>query len=285
MVDGVSNSASEGSAPKPERVAVFARTREFEKARALLLRLGFPFQVISPDPGYVRVGAPALLCDSRGTTAVLSDRNIVCSGYADYLEPPLQVPQGPAEGFAEDLFGEAFVMFYGPCMADEQRVRLTAHLSGNVSDALPYINGAMPQACFNAGPCTLTFMDGARMVTIYPRRIAIGKADGLVDSWRTLEKIRLLVNRTWARRAGIVPLYERRSKPPALEIYKRLPRTNCRQCGEQTCMAFAVSVWQGHAVPSQCRPAFEDTQYTALQAALLEICQGLGVDVTGSVDR
>ena len=266
-----------------DRVIVFPRNSEFEKARSLLLRLTLPFNVISPEPGYSRVGAPALVCDSRGTTAVLTDHTVICSGYTDYLEPPTEAPGQPAESFAEDVVGEAVIMFYAPCMADEQRVRLVAHLSGNVAAALPYLNGAMPQACFNAGPCTLSFMDGARMVTIYPQRISIGKADGVVDSWRTLEKIRLLVNRTWARRASIVPVYERRSKPPALEIYKRLPRTNCRECGEQTCMAFAVSLWQGQAVPTSCRPAFEDEQYIALRAALIEICRGVGVDVTGAM--
>jgi ArsR family metal-binding transcriptional regulator len=267
--------------PELDRVAVFARPIEFEKARALLLRLELPFEVVSPGPAYARVGAPGLLCDSRATTAILSDHGITCSGYTDNFEAPTVIPNEAAESFAEDVFGEAVIMFYGPCMADELRVRLVAHLSRNVSAALPYLNGAMPQACFNAGPCTLTFMDGGRMVTVYPQRIAIGKADGIVDSWRTLEKIRLLVNRTWARRDSITPLYERRSKPPALEIYKRLPRTNCKQCGQQTCMAFAVSLWQGQAVPNRCRPAFEDEQFIPLRAALIEICQGLGVDVTG----
>ena len=175
--------------------------------------------------------------------------------------------------------GEAVIMFFGPCMADEKRVRLTAHSTGDLTQVLSYINSTMPKACFNAGQCTLTFMEGSRMVTLYPRRIAIGKADNLIDSWSTLEKIRLLVNRTWAQRETITPLLAQRSKPPALEIYKRLPRTNCRECGEQTCMSFAVSLWQGEAAPSECRPLFAP-ENAALRAALLEICQGLGLDTS-----
>ncbi|MGB8887145.1 MAG: (Fe-S)-binding protein [Candidatus Korobacteraceae bacterium] len=265
-----------------DRIAVFSRAREFEKAHTLLTRLQLPFVVLSPDPGYSRVGAPALICDSNGTSAILSDRNISCAGWADNFELPTVIPQHDPETFNENVFGEAAIMFFGPCMADETRVRLTVHLGDNLAPVLPYLNRTMPQACFNADPCSLTFMEGARMVTLYPQRIAIGKADGLVDGWRTLEKIRVLVNRTWAQRESMVPLYERRFKPPALEIYKRLPRTNCKECGEQTCMAFAVSLWQGRAVPSQCRPAFTD-EYTALRAALLEICQGLGVDISAAV--
>ena len=167
-------------------------------------------------------------------------------------------------------------MFFGPCMADETRIRLIAHLAGDLRAVLPYLNSTMPQACFNAGPCTLTFMDGARLISLSPQRVTIGKADDLVDGWRTLEKIRVLVNQTWARRSTIVPSSARRSKPPALEIYKRLPRTNCGACGERTCMAFALSLWQGTASPSRCGPVFSDER-PALRAALLEICRGLGV--------
>jgi ArsR family metal-binding transcriptional regulator len=263
-----------------DRIAVFSRRREFEKAQALFTRLQLPFAVVSPDPGYARVGVPALICDTRGLSALHGDRNIVCSGWTEYFPTPGTVPEQPPQEFDEDIFGESVIMFFGPCMADEKRIRLTAHLAGDVTEVLPYINSTMPQACFNANPCSLTFMEGHRMVTVYPRRIAIGKADGLVDAWRTLEKIRLLVNRTWAQRASLTPLYVMRSKPPALEIYKRLPRTNCRECGEQTCMAFAVSLWQGQSAPSRCRPVFTE-EHAALRAALLEICQGLGVDTSG----
>ena len=62
-----------------DRIAVFSRAREFDKAHALLSRLELPFAVLSPDPGYARVGTPALLCDPDGTSAILSDRTISCA--------------------------------------------------------------------------------------------------------------------------------------------------------------------------------------------------------------
>jgi len=260
-------------------IAAFARRSEFEKARALLASLQLPHGVVSPDPGYSLVGAPALLCDSQGLSAIGSDYEIICAGWTEYRTSSASIPEQPPVRFEEDVFQEAVIMVFGPCMADETRIRLIAHLEGDLTAVLPYLNSTMPQACFNAGPCALTFMDGQRMITLYPRRIAIGKADDLVDGWRTLERIRVLVNRAWAQRGTIVPSYVLRSKPPALEIYKRLPRTNCGECGEQTCMAFAVSLWQGQASPSQCRPVFSE-EHAARRAALLEICQGLGIDTT-----
>jgi ArsR family metal-binding transcriptional regulator len=269
-------------------IAAFPKRSEFEKARSVLARLKLPHRVVSPDPGYSLVGAPALECDPDGLSAIqeaIQDgSDIICSGWTEYQTSSVAVPENPPAHFDEDVFLEALIMFFGPCMADESRIRLIAHLAGDVAAALPYVNATMPNASFNAGPCTLTYMDGHRMVSVSPRRVAIGKADDLVDGWRTLERIRIIVNQAWARRAAIVPSFELRARPPALEIYKRLPRTNCKACGEETCMAFAVSLWQGTAQPAQCTPVFTD-QYAALRAALLEICRGLGIpsEVSGGL--
>src|ERR1035441_10833670 len=54
-------------------IAAFARRSEFEKARALLAGLRLPYEVLSPCPGYAPVGAPALVCDSQGLSAIGSD--------------------------------------------------------------------------------------------------------------------------------------------------------------------------------------------------------------------
>jgi ArsR family metal-binding transcriptional regulator len=266
-----------------DRIAVFAAAAEFETARALLLRLCLPFQVVSPDPAYSLVGSPALFCDAHGLSAILGDSAIVCAGWTEARVPSAELPSGPPERFDEDLFLKAAIMYYGPCVADETRIRLIAHLAGDLTPVLPYLNGTLPQASFNARSSTLTFMDGRRLITLYPRRIAIGKADGLVDGWRTLERIRILANRTWARHAELVPSSVLRAKPPVLEIYKRLPRTNCGDCGEQTCMAFAASLWQGRSALSRCRPVFTE-EHAALRAALVEICHGLGLEWSGEVN-
>ncbi|CAB1055628.1 hypothetical protein D1BOALGB6SA_361 [Olavius sp. associated proteobacterium Delta 1] len=42
--------------------------------------------------------------------------------------------------------------------------------------------------------------------------------------------------------------------PPqnAMEIYKLLDKSNCRECGEQTCLAFAAAVYQGRKEIQRC---------------------------------
>ena len=75
-----------------------------------------------------------------------------------------------------------------------------------------------------------------------------------------------------------------RERPPALEIFKRLPKTNCKQCGELTCLAFAARLWQRQTSVTRCTPVFAG-EHAQLKGALLDICAGLGVvepeDVAG----
>ena len=48
----------------------------------------------------------------------------------------------------------------------------------------------------------------------------------------------------------------------ALEIYKLLPKTNCKECGFPTCLAFAMQIAAGKAGIDQCPPASDEARET-----------------------
>jgi ArsR family metal-binding transcriptional regulator len=64
----------------------------------------------------------------------------------------------------------------------------------------------------------------------------------------------LTVNRTWERRAEITPDHQMHQRPAPMAIYKLLPLTNCKQCGEATCMAFAVGLLHQNRELTECLP-------------------------------
>ncbi len=259
-------------------IAAFPARDEFEKARAKLDGLSLTHEVVSPDPGFGLVGVPSVVVASE-VRMRLSGRagdGFTASGWVDYRPAQLAVPPERPREFEEDVFGHAAVMVLAPCVADATKIRIIAHLSGDLTEVFPYLNTVMREASYNVHGPTFTFMDRYRMVSMYPRRIAIAKADEIVDAWRVLEAIRCRANEVWARRGEIEPSDEMRERPPALEILKRLPRTNCLACGEATCTAFAVKVWSGAADVTLCRPVFAGNRQE-LKEALSEVCAGLGV--------
>ncbi len=81
--------------------------------------------------------------------------------------------------------------------------------------------------------------------------------------------------------------------PTVMELYQLLPKTNCKKCGESTCMAFAVELLSRKKKIEECAPILEDKfkqQKEKLEAILLpsegagetglivhtELCTGCG---------
>ena len=259
-------------------VTTFPNRAECEKAVGLLGSLSLPFTVLSPDPGYARVAVPAIVVDEGVRSRVVSQaaRRFYCSGWVDYQPATRGVPDSRPPEFGPDVFGQVAIMVLQPCMADLTKIRAIAHIAGDLSGIFPYMNAVVQDAFYNPQEPTFTWRDGYRMITLYPRRIAVAKADEIVDLWRVLELLRVRFNTCWQHRGEITPSFTLRERPPALEIYYRLPRTNCGTCGETTCFAFAFKLWGGLTTLFKCAPVFSG-DYRHLEGALLEICAGLGV--------
>ena len=57
-----------------------------------------------------------------------------------------------------------------------------------------------------------------------------------------------------------------------LQIQKLLPKTNCKECGSSTCMAFAMKLAAKKAMLSECPYASEEAKRVLGAAAAMCIC-------------
>ena len=46
-----------------------------------------------------------------------------------------------------------------------------------------------------------------------------------------------------------------------LNLYKQLPQTNCKKCGEETCMAFAAGLIARTRKVEECTPLIDEKKY------------------------
>ena len=53
-----------------------------------------------------------------------------------------------------------------------------------------------------------------------------------------------------------------------LNLYKQLPQTNCKKCGEETCMAFAAGLIARTRKAEECTPLIEEKKYAKKLATL-----------------
>jgi ArsR family metal-binding transcriptional regulator len=95
---------------------------------------------------------------------------------------------------------------------------------------------------------------------VHPRQIAVNALKDETEVDKILEWLKEEINTTWAKRAEIEPRFEGAPKPRVIEILRLLPKTNCRECGQPTCMVFAAQVAEGAKRPGDCPPLSEDNK-------------------------
>jgi len=145
------------------------------------------------------------------------------------------------------------------CIADPRKNRIIVELSDDISAVFPYLNAVCPYISFNPGANAVTVRRGERLLTFYPRTAIFAKVEGVEDAIAQLEWFRDLCLKTWECRQTITPSYQLKSMLGPLDIYRLLPGTNCKRCGEATCMAFAVAILQGRRTPEECPPLTEQS--------------------------
>jgi ArsR family metal-binding transcriptional regulator len=71
---------------------------------------------------------------------------------------------------------------------------------------------------------------------------------------KILEWLKQEINETWRKRDTLAPSFETPDQPRIFDILKLLPKTNCGECGQPTCMVFASLLAQGVKGADDCQP-------------------------------
>jgi len=155
-------------------------------------------------------------------------------------------------------------IFRPECNPSFQSLHCIAHLDQDIADALPYLNAALGGFEYFKEPPAVTFRVQGKIITVHPREIAVNALKDEEEAHKILEWLQREINEAWEKREAIKPKYEGIPKPKLLEILKLLPKTNCRECGEATCMVFAARVAEGAKGFEQC-PHLKEENRTKLE--------------------
>ena len=106
----------------------------------------------------------------------------------------------------------------------------------------------------------MTFKIYGRLITVHPDKIAVNALEDETQADKILEWLKNEINTTWDRRADITPKYDGQNRPKVLEVLKLLPKTNCRECGQATCLVFASLAVEGVVGADDCPALGEENQ-------------------------
>jgi ArsR family metal-binding transcriptional regulator len=148
-------------------------------------------------------------------------------------------------------------VFRPECNPNFQSLHCIAHLDEDISEVLPYLNSALGGHRYCEDPPALTLKVHGRLITLHSHKIAINALEDEAQADKILEWLKQEINETWEKRREIEPIFESAPRPDILEVLKKLPRTNCGDCGQPTCMVFAVQLAEGAKGPEDCLPLDE----------------------------
>jgi len=138
------------------------------------------------------------------------------------------------------------------CRPEAQSVHCIAHLDEDITEVIPYLNAALGGFQYIRDPPSVSFKVHGKLIAVHGGKICVNALRDEAEGEKIIEWLKQEINETWERRGEIEPRFEGAPKPRVIDILRLLPKTNCRECGQPTCMVFATQVAEGGKGPGDC---------------------------------
>lgn len=125
-------------------------------------------------------------------------------------------------------------------------------LDQDVSDLFPYINAALDEATCYEQPRHVRFLLDGYRCRLYPGLAVAYFFESKTKVHPFIDRLIAFLNDLDRQKESITPNFDCIKHIPMMDILKILPKTNCRECGYLTCMAFAAALIQGKAPADRC---------------------------------
>lgn len=164
-----------------------------------------------------------------------------------------------------DLVNSVSIKKILPCIATEGRIRLTMQLDSDLKgNIVPILASKFPPGKISLikHKNILTISEYDRIITFYPSgKITMNNTRDQEEAIEIISEFMGKINESYLESQSGGPIGEdlsqKLSKIGPLAIYNCLPKTNCEECGEATCLAFAMKLLSGDSTLDQCTPLFE----------------------------
>ena len=155
----------------------------------------------------------------------------------------------------DKLIGEYEIQLVEPeCVPGAARWGVQISLPTDISDVFPYLNAIMDNAWYDHRNRVLILREPEQAYALRPNEIRVARVKDRLQAQQITGEFVDTVNRTWQERDNITPRFTERRLPTVMDIFKLLPRSNCKQCGYPTCMAYAADLRTGTVHLEQCPP-------------------------------
>ena len=155
-----------------------------------------------------------------------------------------------------------------PCLAEPGKIVVIGKPDRNLDEVIPFLATLPGVIAYNPQLRTLTFRRQPGFLTLYPDKVYMTQVKDAAQGLELLKALLEAINSTWEHRETLVAVEAARRSPRHLDLYALLPQTNCKQCGEATCLAFAVQLIRGERGLEECLPLHQDPAFGDRRATL-----------------
>ncbi len=131
---------------------------------------------------------------------------------------------------------------------------LKVSLKRDISAAMPYLNAVFENTMYDHDNKILVCEKDNRGYAFRSMDIRVSGILDVSDVPQVAKETVDRVNQVWREHEQITPSYKERKLPTVIDIYQLLPKTNCKQCGYPTCLAFAAEIRTDPGLLAQCPP-------------------------------
>lgn len=134
---------------------------------------------------------------------------------------------------------------------------LKVTLTRDISAVLPYLNALFDNTIYDHDNRILISEMDNRGYAFRATDIRVSGIVDVSDVPQVAKEVVDRVNQVWREREQITPSINERKLPTVIDIYQLLPKTNCKQCGYITCLAFAAELRTDLGLLAQCPPLLQ----------------------------
>ena len=153
-----------------------------------------------------------------------------------------------------------------PCIADSSKFRVIANMVPTLGGTLKVLEPLFSRGRYSEKINALIIQKGEIITTIYGSgKVTMTMIKNEGEAKELLENLKSTINEAIAK--GVAPAPREKIRVEPMEIYKYLPKTDCKDCGEQSCYTFAIKLMAGEVTLDKCTP-LKDPKYAVNQEQL-----------------
>jgi DNA-binding CsgD family transcriptional regulator/ArsR family metal-binding transcriptional regulator len=122
----------------------------------------------------------------------------------------------------------------------------------DIERLFPYINAVAEKAALSLKPPYVRFILDKTLCILYPDRGLATPFEDRAEAESFVDRLVEFLEQIRANAHKITPKHALSQRVSVIEILKLLPKTNCRECGLPSCLAFAAMLSLQRTSPNRC---------------------------------